>query len=250
MSPDGFSPQSYTCHLGLPYLSFSEMYPATDSLPLPNFPLMKKSLFCSSVLCGFHRLVTKKIPVDLPLFGVILMLSVGSAWAEGSSIDFETSGETLPGWSATVNGGGNQGGEYRLANKWDKPMNFALDGEKPHGGSLSFRCEVTEDIAGVLNFASPPLEASGPVQIRFFVRSVGVNSEGSISLDEVDPSGRRLRGKWAGAKIPLSEEWTEVVWTETLGENATGLRVRFAFKDVPAGAKIWVDDVQVTPAEN
>lgn len=185
------------------------------------------------------------IGVILTVFG----LTAGFSRAEESTVDFETLPPDLPGWSATVSDGSSQGG-YRVAAKWDKPMVFALESDKPHGGAVCLRCEVTEEIPGTLNIASSVLAGMGAVEIRFFVRTEGLNGEGMFSMDELDPGNKRLGGKWAAAKIPLSEDWTEIVWAESLGPETSGIRLRFAFKSIPAGAKVWIDDISVKSVGN
>jgi hypothetical protein len=46
-------------------------------------------------------------------------------------------------------------------------------------------------------------------------------------------------------KIPLSGDWTEVVWQGKIDAATPWVRVSFVFKSMPAGAKVWIDDLSV-----
>ena len=175
--------------------------------------------------------------------------AVGSALSVENGIDFEDVSQELRGWSATAPDANNKL-EYRIAAKWDKPFSFVIESEKPHSGSSALKIDVTEEIPGMLSFGPAVIPATGEVEIRFYVRNQGLNEEGMLSFDEYDSGNKRINPKWAAAKIPLSEEWTEVSWTGRFQEAAAGVRLRFIFKSVPAGAKIWIDDILVKSVGN
>jgi len=167
------------------------------------------------------------------------------AQAGEEKIDFEGTAPELPGWSATMQDG-NQQSEYRSASKWDVPFTVALDSENPHSGSTALKWEFSADSPGMVSLGPPYIPVHGQdVEIRFFVRTEGISEEGIFSFDESEADGKRLKGYWAVAKIPDSSDWTEVVWTGRLENVAAVVRIRMGFKSVPAGAKIWIDDITV-----
>lgn len=164
--------------------------------------------------------------------------------AQDAGENFENLSQELPGWSATLNPG-----EYRPASKWDTPIAFALDADKPHGGSTSLRLDFIEAVDGMTSFGPVGIPVPDEeVTIRFFVRTESLSGEGIFSFDESELDGKRIKGHWAAAQIPSSEEWTEVVWTGKLGSATPALRLRFIWKSAPAGAKVWIDDLTVTAA--
>jgi hypothetical protein len=173
----------------------------------------------------------------------------GLAQAQDSGIDFESLPPDFPGWSATLSNAEGKG-EYRTAEKWDTPFFFSLDGDKPHAGSTSLKCEVNGELPGTLSFGPAPLAGKGAVEVRFFVRSEGLGSEGTFAFDEHDDGGQRLAAHWSQVKIPLGDDWQEVIWKGQLKPGASALRIRFVFKSVPSGAKIWLDDISVKSVEN
>jgi len=164
--------------------------------------------------------------------------------AQDGAIDFESLSPEFPGWTAiAANSEGAQ--EHRAVSKWDTPVHFSLDAEKPHSGSSSMKCDVVEELPGTLIFGPPALAAKGEVELRFFVRSEGLHTDGTISLEEYDDGKKRLSGYRTKVKIPLSDEWQEVIWSGRLKPETTGLRVRFVFAGIPSGGKIWLDDLAV-----
>lgn len=181
---------------------------------------------------------------------MVFLTGVISASAEESSADFENVPAELPGWSATISGEGAPA-QYRPAAKWDVPFSISLDGDKPRGGSVSLKTAFSEDVPGMVSLRPPDLAVSGPAaRIRFFVRCEGLAEEPFLSFDESSADGReRIKPHWMAAKIPLSDEWTEVKWSGVL-QSATGsLRISVVLKAPPAGARIWIDDIVVEPAE-
>jgi len=164
-------------------------------------------------------------------------------------IDFESLPPELPGWSA-VKLAGDRPSEYRTADKWDAPFSFALDADRPRAGSNSLKCEFSQEVAGI-SFGPPVLPASGTVEIRFFVRSAGLtDQEGALIVAAFDSDNKPLNGYREVAKIPASEDWVEVSWTNSLSPEAAGVRLIFAYKSLPADAKIWIDDISVKTVPN
>lgn len=179
------------------------------------------------------------------LFLVIFGISQSDAVAEENVIDFESLSPQLPGWSATAMSENNQP-EYRVASKWDAPFSFSLDGENPHSGSVSLKLEASADVPGRVTFGPTAIPASGPeVEFSFFVRCDGLSEEGMVSLTEYDSGGARLATHWAAMKIPISSDWTEVTWSGKVQPGTSALRVGFLYKWLPAGAKVWIDDIAV-----
>ena len=165
--------------------------------------------------------------------------------AETVTVDFEGLAPELPGWSATMkkDGGDN---EYRTASKWDAPFTLALDPDKPHGGSSSLRWDFSAESPGMISLMPAPVPVAGTdLTIRFFVRTDGVESEGMFSFTEASDDGKRLKSHWNAAKIPLASDWTEVVWQGKIDAATPLVRMSFVFKSMPAGAKVWIDDLSV-----
>ena len=159
--------------------------------------------------------------------------------------DFERLTPQLTGWSAVLQ---DKGGEpqYRVASKWDEPFSFSLCSERPHSGSNCLKWEFTGEVLGAASVGMMPIPVAGPViEIRFFVRSEGLNGAGMLTFEEFDASGQRVAGHWAAAKIPTGEDWQEVIWSGKIAPAAATVRLRWIFSSVPAGAKIWFDDLSV-----
>lgn len=185
----------------------------------------------------------KSLPTLIALAAAAILMH--SARSEDQVEDFESLTSELKGWSATAPDENGQA-QYRVASKWDTPFSFSISSEKPHSGSNCLKWEFTEEVPGVASAGPLPIPATGPaIEIRFFVRSEGLNSPGLLAFDESDASGKRLNGHWAVAKIPLGEDWQEVVWGGRIEPSAAAVRIRLVFKSVPAGAKIWFDDLKV-----
>lgn len=174
---------------------------------------------------------------------LVVVYPSGLIFADEITIDFEETAPDLPGWNAVAPTANNQS-EYRLAAKWDTPFRFSLDDETPHAGSRSLKCEFTEDVPGTFNFGPEILPGSGTVEVRLFVRSQGFTEEGMVTVGEYD-GGTRVPSPWITTKFSPSEDWQEVVWTGKMNPQTNGLRIRISFKSVPAGAKLWVDDITV-----
>lgn len=209
-------------------------------------------------MAGFSTLAMLKLP-SLPCprtfpgtcrFVVFVALSFGAVPVPAAEInvDFESVSPDLPGWNAVAPNANNQP-EYRLASKWDAPFRFSLDEDKPHSGSRSLKCDFAGEVPGTFNFGPEVLAAAGAVEVRFFVRTEGFIEEGTVTFGEYEGS-KRIPSSWTGTKIPLSEDWQEVIWSGQLKPETNGLRMRIVFKSVPAGAKIWIDDITVKAAEN
>lgn len=165
--------------------------------------------------------------------------------AETVTVDFESLPAELPGWTATMKKDGGQS-EYRVASKWDTPFTIALDSDKPHGGSSSLRWDFSAESPGMISLMPPPLPVAGSdLTIRFFVRTDGVDGEGMFSFTEAAEDGKRLKSHWNAAKIPLSSDWAEVVWQGKIDAATPMVRMSFVFKSMPAGAKVWIDDLSV-----
>jgi hypothetical protein len=176
-----------------------------------------------------------------------LVLAVSIAQAE-EVIDLEDASPNLPGWAAYGPGPGNQR-EYRAAAKWDVPFTVTLDNEVFHSGSASLKCETSQD-AAEMSPVPPTIPASGAVTIRFFIRTSGVDSqEGTFVVSQIDSSGKSGKGL-SSEKIPPSDNaWVEVTWTGELNPETAGVRLLFTYKDLPAGARVWLDDISVKSAE-
>lgn len=178
-----------------------------------------------------------------------LLATVNLVQAEEEVIDFESLDSELKGWAAY---GPDAGGQrvYRPAPRWETPFSFALDNETHHGGSCALKCEVSQDSNDV-SFGPSVIPASGKVEIRFFVRTSGLGAqEGTLSIGEIDASGKSYKG-YTSANIPSSDgDWSEGVWAGQLGPETVGVRLLFIYKPLPTGAKIWVDDISVKTVEN
>jgi hypothetical protein len=182
------------------------------------------------------------------LLACALGFAAGTAGAE-EVIDFESLPPDLPGWSAY--GSDPEGKrQYRAAAKWDVPFTVVLDSDMHHTGSISLKCEVSQETDDV-SIAAPILPASGSAEIRFFVRTSGISGpEGAFHVGEINTEGKSFKG-YTSMKIgPSDNEWTEVVWTGQLDPQTVGVRMMFNYKVVPAGAKIWLDDISVKAAGN
>lgn len=180
--------------------------------------------------------------------GLSLLLTAGGLLAQEARIDFESTGNDFKGWAATLQGDGDKP-QYRVASKWDVPFAFSLDSDNPHEGGVSLKWEFSQDVAGQAILRPPPLNCEGKdVIIRFFVRTKDITEEGIFSFDEMSNNGQRGKGHWSAAKIPASDSWTEVKWHGTLDPATASVRISLIFKNVHAGACVWVDDISVENA--
>lgn len=182
------------------------------------------------------------------LFAFLVVFAPGAIRAQ-EVIDFESLPPDLPGWAAYGTDPENQR-SYRVAAKWDVPFTITLDSDVFHTGSSSLKCEVSQD-ANEMSVAPPIIPATGAVEIRFFVRTAGIGGrEGAFFVGEIDSEGKSAKGYSTG-KIPSSDnDWVEVVWTGQLSPETEGVRLLFSYKPVPAGAKVWFDDISVKAAGN
>ena len=99
----------------------------------------------------------------------------------------------------------------------------------------------------MVSLMPPPIAVSGTeLTIRFFVRTDGMEGEGMFAFNESGEDGRKLKSHWNAVKIPLSADWTEVVWQGTIDAGTPLVRMSFVFKSMPAGAKVWIDDLSVS----
>ncbi len=183
------------------------------------------------------------------LVTLLFLLVAGKGRAQEAGTDFESLSPELPGWSATLKGEDGQSA-YRPAQKWDVPFSLNLDSEKPNSGGVSLRWDFSAEVPGMASLRVPFQPVPGPdVTIRFFVRTEGVGKDGLFSFEESETDGRRIKTHWAVAAIPQSDGWTEVRWTGTLGAATPGVRMSLVYTAIPAGAKIWIDDLSVTPSK-
>lgn len=182
----------------------------------------------------------------LPWMVVIALLGLtASSRAESVEVDFESLPPDLPGWSATLKKDDGDS-EYRPAGKWDAPFTVALDSDKPRGGSSSLRWQFSAEAPGMISLMPPPIPVAGTdLTIRFFVRTESIEGEGLFSFTEAAADGKRTKSHWNVAKIPLSTDWTEVVWQGKIDAGTPLVRMSFVFKSMPAGAKVWIDDLSV-----
>lgn len=181
-------------------------------------------------------------------FAALLQLTAfgGVAWAD--DIDFESGDSEWKGWSATLP---DESGKqlYKPLAKWTTPVVASYDNDKPHGGSASLKLEFTADVPGMFSFRSPNLPVdSRDVSIHFFIRTKNM-SDGLFSFDEMPGTGgQRVKSHWSAAKIPASEDWTEVSWQGQLDPSTGSLRLAFVFKSAPAGGCVWLDDLSIKSA--
>jgi hypothetical protein len=187
-----------------------------------------------------------------PLLSLPIAFSFPFAALRGEdTIDFEDIEPTLPGWSALLR---NPDGDvqYRPAEKWDTPFTLTLDAKQGRNGTKSLKWEFTEAVTEPASFGPPPIPAKGPnIEIRFFIRTEGVTEEATLSVDESDAGGKRLKGHWEVHKVAPDESWAEVSWEGAVSAETAAVRIRFGYREAPAGAKIWIDDLSVkTVREN
>jgi|GEM_PF-2419894 len=179
-------------------------------------------------------------------FLLFLLLALpGRMDAAEFSIDFEGLTPDLPGWSAQFTDENNKA-EYRSASKWDVPMVFRLEGDRPHAGLKCLQWEITGKIGGLASIRPPLVPVTDrEVSVSFYVRSRGFSEEGMLSVDEMKDGKDRLKIHWNVARIPVGDQWEKVEWKAVLDPATTILRVSFSFKTPPAGASFWLDDLYV-----
>lgn len=185
-----------------------------------------------------------------------LLLLVGMlSWGSGrlaaqtpiEEEDFENVKGQLVGWSATWQPPG-ESAVYRPAAKWDSPFVIVADSADVHSGNQALKWEFSGEIQGMVSLNFPPLQVNATeVELRFFVKTKGIDKVGRLAVDEADSSGKRLKSNWAAVQVQPSDTWTEVVWRGKVGGDTNRLRVFLAYDGQPAGATVWIDDITVKP---
>jgi hypothetical protein len=162
--------------------------------------------------------------------------------------DFENVKGQLVDWSATWQPPGEQA-VYRPAAKWDSPFVIVAESAAAHSGSQALKWEFSAEIQGRISLNFPPLQVNDTeLELRFFVKTQGIDKVGSLAVDEADATGKRLKNNWAAVKIPPSDTWTEIVWRGKVGGDVARLRVFLSYENLPAGATVWIDDITIKAA--
>jgi len=160
-------------------------------------------------------------------------------------MDFESLTPDLPGWSSQFTDENNKA-EYRSASKWDVPMVFRLESDRPHAGLKCLQWEITGKIGGLASIRPPLVPVTDrEVSVSFYVRSRGFSEPGIFSVDEMKNEKDRVKIHWNVLRIPVGENWEKVEWKSALDPETTILRLSFSFKTPPPGASFWLDDVAV-----
>lgn len=185
-----------------------------------------------------------------------LLLLVGMlSWGSGrlaaqtpiEEEDFENVKAQLVDWSATWQPPG-ESAVYRPAAKWDSPFVIVAESADAHSGNQALKWEFSGEIQGMVSLNFPPLQVNATeVELRFFVKTKGIDKVGRLAVDEADSSGKRLKSNWAAVQVQPSETWTEVVWRGKVGGDTNRLRVFLAYDGQPAGATVWIDDITIKP---
>lgn len=173
-----------------------------------------------------------------------------SLLAQVLSGDMEALPPDLPGWSAQITAPSNEN-DYRSASKWDGPMTIRPDTDRPHSGVHSIKWTFTAAAPGMASFRPaliPVTEMAREVVVQFFARAQGFPGPVIFAVDEMKLEKERFKSHWKAAMISPADDWVKVEWKATLDPATTHLRLAFAFKDSPAGASLWIDDVTVTAA--
>ena len=127
----------------------------------------------------------------------------GSIVAAEFSLDFEALTPDLPGWSAVVTDESNKS-EYRSADKWDVPLVFSLEVDRPHAGSKCLKGEISGKIGGMASLRPSMIPVSDrEVLVRFYVRSRGFLEARMLSVDEMKTEKDRVKIHWNVAPLPL-----------------------------------------------
>ncbi len=160
--------------------------------------------------------------------------------------DFENVKGQLLGWSATMQPSGEPA-VYHPAAAWDTPFVITVENNDAHSGSNALKWAFSAEAPQVLlNF--PSLQVSGSeMELRFFVKTQGIDIDGLLAVDEADSTGKRLKSNWAAVKVHPSDTWTEVVWRGPVGSDTARLRVYLAYAKMSPGATVWIDDITVKP---
>lgn len=162
--------------------------------------------------------------------------------------DFENVKGQLIDWSATWQPPGEQA-VYRPAAKWDSPFVIVAESAASHSGSQALKWEFSAEVQGRVSLNFPPLQVNATeLELRFFIKTQGIDKVGLLAVDEADATGKRLKSNWAAVKIQPSDVWTEVVWRGTVGGDTNRLRVFLAYDNMPAGATVWIDDISIKAA--
>lgn len=164
-------------------------------------------------------------------------------------IDFEGMDVELPDFGAVLQPLGGEA-EFRPAARWSDPFQFTVSQDQPHEGKESLLWEFSEDSGGMANLRFPIIAlpaGTSKAQIRFFVRTENIESSGILAVGQMDEQGAHLKTLYDVAQIPSSSQWAQVEWEGELEPGTAGLRVTVVYKDAPASAKIWLDDLSVIP---
>jgi len=179
------------------------------------------------------------------------MLSLGSgrlaAQTPIEEEDFENVKGQLVDWSATWQPAGEPA-VYRQAAKWDSPFVIVAESADAHSGNQALKWEFSGEIQGMVSLNFPPLQVNATeLELRFFVKTKGIDKVGRLAVDEADSSGKRLKSNWGAVQVQPSDTWTEVVWRGKVGGDTSRLRVFLAYDGQPAGATVWIDDITIKP---
>ena len=167
-------------------------------------------------------------------------LPVG-AQAQDESFDFENIAPNLPGWR----GLGSVDSEQK---SWGLsqpgfPFIGSLDGMQPHAGGNCLKVEFTQDVTNVgIMLMNAPV-SGGSLEVSFFIRSEGIGADGLLSLYQYDSGGQRTQLHWGISKVQESSTWSEVTCKINLLPDTASIRFSVSYPSVPAGAKIWIDDI-------
>ncbi len=161
--------------------------------------------------------------------------------------DFENVKGQLVDWTAVWQPPGEPA-VYHPAAKWDSPFTIVAESESAHSGSQALKWEFSSEVQGMVSLNFPPLQVNATeVEVRFFVKTQGIDKVGSLAVDEADSTGKRLKSNWGAVKIQPSDTWTEIVWRGKVGGDVSRLRIALSYVNPPAGATVWIDDITVKP---
>lgn len=207
--------------------TFRETFSATNLLPAaPRMRILRLALLVGMLSLGSGRLAAQT-PIE--------------------EEDFENVKGQLVDWSATWQPPGEPA-VYRPAAKWDSPFVIVAESAEAHSGSQALKWEFSAEVQGVVSLNFPPLQVNAAeLELRFFVKTQGIDKVGRLAVDEADSTGKRLKSNWAAVKVQPSDAWTEVVWRGKVGGDASRLRVFLAYDGLPAGAAVWIDDITIKP---